>query len=157
MRTVRRVRRPEFNLHGAHPSGGALPLKAFVFWAAVISVVSGVGLQLPAVSAQLMPTEQPGMLLHVFGLMAAFIGATLILCSRDLTRRGPLVAWEGVLRLGGFVVMAGYGMFGGCGPPMLLAGVFDLAVGLIYLIGLPRHLGAPLLSIMLDRMSEWHT
>ena len=74
-------------------------MKAFVFWAAVISVVSGVGLQLPAVSAQLMPTEQPGMLLHVFGLMAAFIGATLIPCSRDLTRRGPIVAWEGVLRL----------------------------------------------------------
>ena len=123
----------------------------------MISVVSGVGLQFSAVSVQRMPTEQPGMLLLVFGLMATFISATLILCSRDLTRRGPIVAWEGVLRLGGFVVMAGYGMFGGGGPPMQLAGVFDLAVGLIYLIGLPRHLGAPVLSIMLDRMSEWHT
>ena len=52
--------------------------------------------------------------------------------------------------------MTGYGMFGGDGPPMLLAGVFDLAVGLIYLIGLPRHLGAPLLRIMLDRVNEPH-
>ena len=122
----------------------------------MISVVSGAGLQFSAVSVQLMPTEQPGMLLHVFGLMVVFIGAALILCSRDLTRRGPIVAWEGVLRLGGFLVMTGYGMFGGDGPPMLLAGVFDLAVGLIYLIGLPRHLGAPLLRIMLDRVNEPH-
>ena len=32
----------------------------------MISLLSGAGLQSPAISAQLMPTEQPGMLLHVF-------------------------------------------------------------------------------------------
>ena len=33
------------------------------------------------------------------------------MCSRDLKRRGPLVMWEGVLRLGGFGVMGFYGVF----------------------------------------------
>ena len=83
-----------------------------------------------------------------------FIGATLIISSRDLARRGPIVAWEGVLRLGGFAAMAGYGIFGGGGLPMILAGLFDLVVGLIYLIGLPRHFSSPLLSILLDRAKE---
>ena len=97
------------------------------------------------------------MLLHVFGLMAMFIGATLVLCSRDLTRRGTIVAWEGVLRLGGAAVMGGYGTFGGGGLPMLAAGTFDLVVGLIYLIGLPRHLSSPLLNVLLDRVNESHS
>ena len=101
-------------------------MKAFVFWTAMVSLLSAAGLQFPAISMLLMPTQQIGMLSHLFGLMAMFIGMTLMLCSRDLAQRGPIVAWEGMLRLGGFVVMAGYGIFGDGGLPMLSAAGFDL-------------------------------
>ena len=114
----------------------------------MVSLLSDAGLQFPAISMLLMPTQQIGMLSHVFGLMAMFIG--IALCSHDLAQRGPIVAWEGMLRLGGFVVMAGYGIFGDGGLPMLSAAGFDLVVGLIYLIALPRHLRTSLTSLLFD-------
>ena len=114
-------------------------------------MISGAGCQLPGFSAHLMPTERPGMLLHLFGLMALFLGIMLILCSRDLEHRGSLVAWEGMLRLGGFAIMGGYGVFGGGGVQLAIAGVFDLVIGAIYLLWLPRHLGVPLGDLLLDR------
>ena len=55
-------------------------MKAFVFWTAMVSLLSGAGLQFPAIAMLLMPTQQIGMLSHVFGLMAMFIG--IALCSR---------------------------------------------------------------------------
>jgi hypothetical protein len=126
-------------------------MKQFVLLTGIISVVAGVSLQFPAVASQMMPTEQFGMLMHVFGLMAVFIGVMLFLCSRDLKRRAPLVMWEGVLRLGGFSVMAGYGVWGGGGSMMIAAGLFDLVIGLIYLTRLPAYLGRSASEILLDR------
>ena len=91
------------------------------------------------------------MLMHVFGLMALFLGIMLVLSSRDLARRGPLVAWEGVLRVGGFCTMTGYGLFGGAGMLAVGSGVFDLIVGMVYLLGLPGHLRVSLIDLLLDR------
>ena len=68
-------------------------MKVFVFWTGVVSLLSGAGLQISSLSVLLIPAAQPGMMSHVFGLMAMFIGATLVLCSRNLHRRGPIVAW----------------------------------------------------------------
>lgn len=126
-------------------------MKRFVFWTGMISVLAGASLQSPTIAAQMMPTERPGMLLHVFGLMAIFLGTMLILCSRDLLHRAPLVMWEGVLRLGGFTVMTGYGLWGGGGPSMVLSGVFDLVIGIVYLTALPRHVGRSAINLLLDR------
>ena len=89
--------------------------------------------------------------MHLFGLMAVFIGIMLMLCSRDLKRRGTLVLWEGLLRVGGFGIMAGYGLLGGAGPSVAATGLFDLAVGMIYLIALPKYLGVGLVDLLLDR------
>lgn len=127
----------------------ARALKAFVFYTALISIFSGIGLQFPAFGALLMPTERPGLLLHLFGLMALFLGVMLVLCSRDLPRRAPLVAWEGILRLGGCALMLGYGL--SLHQASLMAGgLFDGLVGLAYLAGLPRALGVPLPKLLLD-------
>ncbi|WP_368507734.1 hypothetical protein [Bradyrhizobium lupini] len=80
------------------------------------------------------------MLMHLFGCMAMFLGIMLIVCSRDLTTRAPLVMGEAVLRFAGFGVMAGYGLWGSGGASLIASGAFDLIVALIYLIGLPRSL-----------------
>ena len=106
-------------------------MKNFVLWTGLISLFSGAALQFPGFSGLLMPSEPPGMLLHLFGLMAMFLGIMLLICSRDLERRGSIVIWEGVLRLGGFVVMTGFGVFGGGGISMALGGLFDLAIGAV--------------------------
>lgn len=126
-------------------------MKFFVFWTGVINVLSGLALQFPAISLRLMPLEPPGMVLHIFGAMAVFLGIMLVFCSRDLPARGVLVAWEGVLRLVGFATMAGYGLFGGAGIQAALSGLVDGLFGFIYLVALPKFLGISLVDLLLDR------
>ena len=122
-----------------------------MFWTGALSVAAGAALQLPVLAAYLMPSAQPGMLLRVFGLMAIFLGGMLILCSRDLRRRGTLVVWEGVLRLAGGAVMASYGLLGDGAIQVTVAGLADLTIGAIYLASLPRYLGVSLMDLLLDR------
>ena len=120
----------------------------------MISVVSGLALQVPTVSKILMPSEQPGMLMHVFAAMAVFLGVMLIICTRDLSRRGTLVAWEGVLRLFGCALMVGFGLFSSAGTLAVFTGIFDGAVGVAYLYFLPRHLGVSLSGLLLDHNAQ---
>lgn len=123
----------------------------FVLLTGLASLLAGLALQVPALAAVLMPGQPAGMLIHLFGAMAMFLGVMLALASRDLATRGSLVAWEGVLRLAGSAIMAGYGIWGMGGAALVAAGAFDLAVGLAYLVGLPRHLGIGLGDLLLDR------
>ena len=126
-------------------------MKSFVHWTGVSSLLAGVGFQFPGFASLMMPTVHPGMLTHLFGLMAMFLGVMLVLCARDLTHRATLVMWEGVLRLGGFAVMGGYGLRYGGGAQAVLGGLFDLVIGVAYLMWLPRHLGRSSMGILLDR------
>jgi hypothetical protein len=125
-------------------------VRSFIFWTGLISVLAGAGLQFPIVAATLMPKEQPGMLLHMFGLMAIFLGVMLVISSRDLAHRAPMVVWEGILRTGGFLVMTGYGLWGGGGYLMIGSGFFDLVIGVAYIVWLPRHLGVSASALLLD-------
>lgn len=127
------------------------PVKAFIIWTGLVSGISGVALQFPPLSARLFPEAPPDMVLRVFGLVAIFLGLLLFLCSRDLRTRGVLVMWEGVLRVIGGLVIAGYGFFGGHGILTGLAGLGDFAIGGVYLICLPRHLNASTFDLLLDR------
>jgi hypothetical protein len=47
--------------------------------------------------------------------------------------------------------MAGFGLFGGLGPAVVLLGVVDLIIGLVYLVGLPNALNTTAINILLDR------
>ena len=49
-------------------------MKTFVLWTGIISVLAGASFQVPEIASTPMPTEAPGMLMHLFGLMAIFIG-----------------------------------------------------------------------------------
>ena len=69
-------------------------MKTFVVWTGVLSILSGAAFQFPQIAAQLMPGVAPGTLLHVFSLMAIFLGVMLVFCARDLAHGGVLVAWE---------------------------------------------------------------
>jgi hypothetical protein len=47
--------------------------------------------------------------------------------------------------------MAGFGLFGGLGPAVVLLGVVDLVIGLVYLVGLPKALNTTPVNILRDR------
>ena len=126
-------------------------MRKFVFWTGIANILVGAALQFPRVSMRLMPAEPTTMVGHLFGAIAVLTGAMLVLCSRDLKRRGTLVAWEGVLRLVGFAGMTGYGVLCDGGFPIVLSGLLDGLIGVAYLRALPRHLGVSLADLLLDR------
>ena len=49
--------------------------------------------------APLLGIKQPASLFYVWSpaLLVTYLGVLLIFCSRDLSRRGTLVYWEGIL------------------------------------------------------------
>lgn len=125
-------------------------MKGFIVWTGVLSALVGAGVQFPAVSSRIVPGVPTGMLLHLFGLVAMFLGVMLVFCARDLKHRGVLVAWEGVLRLVGGAFLAGFGFFGDSGTAVAVSGLGDFTIGLTYLVLLPRHLGVSLAALLRD-------
>lgn len=129
-------------------------MKEFVCWTGVLSLVAGVTVEIPGATGYLMPQLPGGLLLQLFGLMAMFLGIMLIVCSRDLRRRGTLVAWEGLLRLAGGSVILYHGLFGGQGWQAVVAGGGDALIGLAYVSALPRYLQVSWSELFLDRLKE---
>jgi hypothetical protein len=80
-----------------------------------------------------------------------FVGIVLILCSRNLSARAPIVYWEAILRIVGFLVLGGFGFFGGFGIILGILGIVDLVIGLIYFIGLPISLGTNAANLLFDK------
>jgi len=123
----------------------------------MISSISGAVLQFSPLSARLFLGAHSSMLLHVFGLVAIFLGLMLILCSRNLKHPAVLVIWEGVLRIVGGTVIAGYGILGGYGILTTILGLGDFAIGVVYLVCLPRHLEISLFDLLFDQHQLQHT
>jgi len=126
-------------------------MKRFVFWTGIYNLGASAVLLVPgALAMNGLPEPASRAWAMLPGLMLVFLGIMLILCSRDLARRGALVFWEGLLRLAVFVLLAGYGLFGGFGPMAVVIGSIDLVVGLIYVVGLPRALGRSAWDLLRD-------
>lgn len=125
-------------------------MKEFVFLTGIFNVLFGVALQFPFGVALALPGDSPGMTTHLFGITASFLGIILILSSRDLKRFGGLVVLEGMLRIFGFAILTYYALFDGYGITTLLLGCTDGAIGLAYLILIPKYLNANLFNILLD-------
>src|SRR5437868_6537826 len=123
-------------------------MKRFVFWTGMLNASVGVALQFPALSTWLVPSTSTEML-RLFGVLALLVGLMVIACSRDLKHRGVLVAWEGILRLIGGILMGSYFLKAG-GVAVAIGGVGDLVIGFIYLIWLPRCLEVSLTKLLLD-------
>jgi hypothetical protein len=74
----------------------------------------------------------------------------LIICSRNLQARASIVYWEGILRIGLFFLLAGYGFFGGLGMAMAFVGIIDLIIGLGYVFRLPSSMNVTVTDLLMD-------
>ncbi|MCX6001165.1 MAG: hypothetical protein NTY79_01310, partial [Chloroflexi bacterium] len=90
-------------------------------------------------------------LLWFSAALVIYLGIVLVISSMNMKARAPVIYWEGILRIVGFFLMAGFGLFGGLGPAVALLGVVDLVIGLVYLVGLPKALNTTAMNILLDR------
>ncbi len=129
-------------------------MKNFVFWSGVYN--AGLAIFL------LFPTLYRGVGMNicdpVWGwLIAGFLGftsAVLILASRDLSRRAVFVYWESLLRFMAALVLVPAGLFGDVGLIVVPLGLGDLAIGLVYMFGLPKELGLSHRALLSDCYGE---
>ncbi len=126
-------------------------MRKFVFWTGIYNIVVALTVACPWV-AKLCGTPLPTSYFWLWlpSLFLIFLGILLVICSRNLKARAPLVYWDGILRIACFLLMAGFGVFGGLGAAITLLGIIDLAIGLVYLIGLPKALNTPPKNLLLD-------
>lgn len=129
-------------------------MKKFVFLTGIFNVLFGIVLQFPFGVALVLPRDSSGMTTHLFGITASFLGILLILSSRDLERFGAIVLLEGMLRIFGFAILTFYALFDSYGMMTLLLGCIDGAIGLAYLILIPKLLDVRLSKILLDAWSS---
>ena len=126
-------------------------MREFVFWTGVYDIVMGITLSCPWIVDSLGVKPPPSNFwLWLPAILVIYLGILLVLCSRNLAARGSLVYWEGILRIGGFFVFGGFGFFGDLGIMAGVIGIIDLAIGLVYLIGLPKALKTTSSSLLFD-------
>lgn len=126
-------------------------MKIFVFWSGVYNAGLAVFLMFPSL--------YQGVGLNICDpvwawLIAGFLGFTsvvLILSSRDLSRRATYVYWESLLRYVAALVLVPAGLFGDVGLISVPLGLGDLAIGLVYMFGLPKELGVSHQALLYDR------
>jgi hypothetical protein len=131
-----------------------MPFKmtTFIFWSGVYNGGLALTLMFPPVYRVLglnIPTPFWGWLV---GSFLAFTSAVLILSSRDLRRRASLVYWESFLRYLGALLLVPAGLFGDLGLIGVPLGLGDLAIGLVYMFGLPKELGVSHHALLSDRL-----
>ena len=128
-------------------------MKKFVFWTGVYNIVLGLGFLVPPLVDLLqVPAPEAGFWVRLPAIIVTYLGVLLVICSRKLRERASIVFWEGILRIVLFLLLAGYGFFGGLGIAMALVGVVDLAIGLVYVFGLPRSLDVKSGDLLMDRL-----
>jgi len=126
-------------------------MKKFVFWTGVYNIVAGVGFFFPGIVRLLgVRLPEPDLWLWVVAATIIFSGIVLVLCSRNLATRAPLVYWEGFLRIAGFLL---FGFLGDWAVIPAALGIVDLLIGLVYFIGLPKALNTSAADLLLDRVA----
>jgi hypothetical protein len=127
-------------------------MKNFVFWTGAYNGGLALALAFPPIYRALglnVPAPLWGWLVGGF---LAFTSAALILSSRDLRRRASIVYWESLLRYVAAILLIPAGLFGDLGLIAAPLGLGDLAIGLVYMFGLPKELGASHRALFCDRL-----
>ncbi|MGH8549551.1 MAG: hypothetical protein ACRERU_13315 [Methylococcales bacterium] len=127
-------------------------MKSFIFWSGVYNGGLAGMLLVPPVYRTLglnVPAPLWGWLLAGF---LGFTSAVLILAARDIRRRASLVYWESLLRYVAAFLLVPAGLFGDLGLIAVPLDLGDLAIGLVYMFGLPKELGKSHRALLCDHL-----
>ena len=72
-------------------------------------------------------------MINILGLIVVFLGIFLIIASLDIEKRAWFVFWEGLARIFVFLFFLYFVLFSAAAQILLLFGVIDLIIGLIYM------------------------
>ena len=126
-------------------------MRKFVFGTGVYNVLVGISFLIPGLPSLFgiqTPTSDFWVWLPSFFVI--YFGILLIICSRNLSARGTLVIWEGILRIIVFVLTLYFGFLGDVGIMLGFLGIVDLIIALAYFIGLPKMLDTSLSNLIFD-------
>lgn len=129
-----------------------ITMRQFVFWSGGYNAGLALFLLFPPLYRALglnIPAPLWGWLLAGF---LGFTSAVLILASRDLRRRASLVYWESLLRYVAALLLIPAGLFDDIGLIAVPLGLGDLAIGLVYMFGLPKELQLSHCALFCDRL-----
>jgi len=127
-------------------------MNRFIFWTGIYN--AGLALILlcpPAYRALGLNICSPVWAWLVAGFLA-FTSAVLILSARRLPERASLVYWEALLRYAACLVLVPAALFSDIGLMAAPLGLGDLAIGLVYMFGLPKALGVSHQTLLFDRL-----
>jgi hypothetical protein len=128
-------------------------MQHFVFWSGVYNAGLALILTCPPAYRFLglnVPAPLWGWLIAGF---LAFTSAVLILASRNLRLRAAFVYWESLLRYIAALLLVPAGLFGDLGLIAVPLGLGDLAIGLVYMFGLPKELGVSHRTLLCDAIN----
>jgi len=72
-------------------------------------------------------------MINILGLVVVFLGIFLIIASLDIEKRAWFVFWEGLLRVFVFLFFLYFVLFSSAAQILLLFGIIDLIIGIIYM------------------------
>ena len=127
-------------------------MQSFIFWSGVYNAGLALTLTCPPIYRLLglnVPAPLWGWLIAGF---LAYTSVALILASRDLRHRASFAYWESILRYIAALLLIPAGLFGDLGLIAVPLGLGDLAIGLVYMFGLPKELGVSHCALLCDRL-----
>jgi hypothetical protein len=120
--------------------------RKFVVITGVLEILLGLGAIAGAVAK-----VQPAVFLQsvLIGAFLLFCAACLLWAAQDLQQRGPVLFWQGLLRVFAVIIIGISYSNGWVGTESLLPAFIDLIVGPTYIIGVMRLLHISPLRIFL--------
>ena len=128
-------------------------MATFVYWTGIYNLLLAGAVFFPAL-LRMLGIRMPDSVLwtEIIAWIVAFLGVMLILCSRNLKARASIVYWGGWLRIAAAVELCWFGFLRSHGAMLGMLGLIDAAIGIVYLAGLTRMLGASHADLALDRV-----
>jgi len=134
-------------------SAKIIHFKRWVFWTGIFNIVAYVSLMCPYTLKSFLGTSTSlsnalglggtalsmpenfnnTIMINILGLIVVFLGIFLIIASLDIEKRAWFVFWEGLTRIFVFLFFLYYVLFSSAAQILLLFGIIDLIICLIYM------------------------
>ena len=103
------------------------------------------------ISALIAPQADTLIITVVLGISFMFMGAALLWAISDIKARAPIIVWNGLVRMVGFITVA-YAVSLGVAPMVfVIISVMDLITAFVYIIGSMRVSELPFKSVFLGK------
>ena len=102
-------------------------------------------------SALIAPQADTLIITVVLGVSFMFMGAALLWATSDIKTRSPIIVWNGLVRMVGFITVAYAASLGLAPKVFVFISVMDLITAFVYIIGSMRASKLPFKSLFLGK------